>query len=69
MADRDLYCLIESWYIELTFQQQKVQVGDGTIVSRSMHVLVIAFILVNVKSEECPNSLKGNHVVALIDTT
>ena len=57
---------------DATFQQQKVQVkvtGDGTIVSRSMHVLVIAFTLVNVKSKECPNSPRGNHVVALINTT
>ena len=48
---------------DATFQQQKFQVGVGTIVSRSMHVLVIAFILVNVKSKECPNSLRGNHVL------
>ena len=57
---------------DATFQQQKVEVkvtGDGTIVSRSMHVLVIAFTLVNVKSKECPNSQRGNHVVALINTT
>ena len=57
---------------DATVQQQKVQVkvtGDGTIVSRSMHVLVIAFTLINVKSKECPISPRGNHVVALINTT
>ena len=59
-------------FCNLTFQQQKIKVkitGYGTIVSRSMHVLVIAFTLVNVKSEECPNSPRGNHVLALINTT
>ena len=54
------------------FQQSIIQVkitGDGTYVSRGMHILVIAFTLVNVNIEECPNSPRGNHVLALINTT
>ena len=54
------------------FQQSVIQVkitGDGTYVSRGMHILVIAFTLVNIKLEECPNSPRGNHVLALINTT
>ena len=34
-----------------------------------MHILVIAFTLLNVKVEECPNSARGNHMLALINTT
>ena len=51
---------------------RKIQVkitGDGTYVSRSMHTLVIAFTIVNVKGEEFPNSPRGNHILALINTT
>ena len=51
---------------------RKIQVkitGDGTYVSHSMHILVIAFTIVNVKGEEFPNSTRGNHVLALINTT
>jgi len=51
---------------------KKIQVkitGDGTYVSRSMHILVIAFTIVNVLGEEFPNSPRGNHVLALINTT
>ena len=54
------------------FRQSVIQVkitGDGTYVSRGMHILVIAFTLVNVLVEECPNSPRGNHVLALINTT
>ena len=50
----------------------KIQVkitGDGMYVSCSMHILVIAFTIVNVKGEEFPNSSRGNHVLALINTT
>ena len=50
----------------------KIQVkitGDGTYVSRNMHILVIAFTIVNVKGEDFPNYPRGNHVLALINTT
>ena len=40
--------------------------GDGTCVSRSMHVVVIGFTLIGTK--EYPNSPHGNHVLALINT-
>ena len=40
--------------------------GDGTCVSRSMHVVVIAFTIIGTK--EHPNSPGGNHVLALINT-
>jgi len=52
---------------DLTFQQQKIKVkitGDGAVVSKSIHALIISFTLVNVKSEECPNSPRENHVLA-----
>jgi len=52
---------------DVIFQQQKVQskiTGDGKIDSRSMHVLVIAFTLVNMKSKECPNSSRGKPCVS-----
>ena len=32
-------------------------------------MLVIAFTLVNVKVEEHPNAPRGNHVLALVNTT
>ena len=54
------------------FQQSVIQVkitGDGIYVSRGMHILVIAFTLVNIKLEERPNSPRGKHVLALINTT
>lgn len=40
--------------------------GDGTCVSRSMHVVVIGFTIIGTK--EFPNSPGGNHVLALINT-
>ena len=40
--------------------------GDGTRVSRSMHIVVIAFSILNVN--ENPNSPGGNHVIALLNT-
>ena len=41
--------------------------GDGTSISRSIHLLVIAFTLV--EDEPQPNFPKGNHAIALINTT
>jgi len=41
--------------------------GDGTRVSRSMHLVVIAFSILNVENEN-PNSPGGNHVIALVNT-
>ena len=41
--------------------------GDGTSVSRSMHLVVIAFTLV--EDEPNPNAPRGNHTIALINTT
>ena len=40
--------------------------GDGTCVSRSMHIVVIAFTIIG--SKENPNSPGGNHVLALVNT-
>jgi len=41
--------------------------GDGTVVSRSLHLVVIAFsLLVN---EENPNSPNGTRAIALLNTT
>ena len=40
--------------------------GDGTQVSRSMHLVVIAFSILNVGNEN-PNSPGGNHVIALVN--
>ena len=42
--------------------------GDGTVVSRSLHLLVVAFSIVDV-NEENPNAPSGNHIVALLNTT
>ena len=39
--------------------------GDGTQVSRSMHILVIAFTIID--GTENPNSPVGNHVIALLN--
>ena len=39
--------------------------GDGTNVSRSMHILVIAFTILD--GSENPNSPGGNHVIALLN--
>ena len=39
--------------------------GDGTRVSRSMHIIVIAFSILN--GNENPNSPGGNHVIALLN--
>ena len=41
--------------------------GDGTSVSRSMHLVVVAFTLV--EDESNCNSPKGNHTIALVNTT
>ena len=41
--------------------------GDGTVVSRSLHVVVIAFSLM--VDEEIPTSPNGNHAIALINAT
>ena len=41
--------------------------GDDTSISCSIHLVVIAFTLV--ENEPQPNSPKGNHVIALINTT
>ena len=41
--------------------------GDGTVVSRSLHLVVIAFSLFT--DEENPRSLSGNHTIALLSTT
>lgn len=41
--------------------------GDGMAVSRSMHLVVIAFTLV--EDEPNPNAPRGNHTIALINTT
>ena len=40
--------------------------GDGTQISRSMHILVIAFTISN--ESENPNSPGGNHVIALLNS-
>lgn len=40
--------------------------GDGTQVSRSMHLLVIAFTILN--GSENPNSPGGNHIIAMINS-
>ena len=40
--------------------------GDGTCVSRSMHVVMIEFTIIG--SKESPNSPGGNHVLTLINT-
>lgn len=40
--------------------------GDGTRVSRSMHIVAIAFSILN--GNENPNSPGGNHVIALLNT-
>ena len=40
--------------------------GDGTCVSCSMHVIVIAFAIIG--SKESPNSSRGNDVLALVNT-
>ena len=40
--------------------------GDGTVVSRSLHLVVIAFSLI--LDEESPTSPNGNHTIALINT-
>ena len=40
--------------------------GDGTKVSRSMHILVIAFTVLD--GMENPNSPIGNHVIALLNS-
>jgi len=42
--------------------------GDGAVVSRSLHFLVVAFSIVDVK-EENTNPPSGNHIVALLNTT
>ena len=42
--------------------------GDGTSISRSVHLVVIAFSLIDFK-EENPSSPYGCHVIALINTT
>ena len=48
-------------------QYIKVKItGDGTSVSRSMHLVVIAFTLV--EDEPNPNAPKGNHTIALLNT-
>ena len=39
--------------------------GDGTQVSRSMHILVIAFTILD--GSENPNSPTGNHVIAMLN--
>ena len=41
--------------------------GDGTVVSRSLRLVVIAFSLL--VEEENPNSPNGNHTIALIKST
>lgn len=41
--------------------------GDGTVVSRSLHLVVIAFSLL--VDEENPNSPNGTHTIALLNTT
>ena len=41
--------------------------GDGTVISRSMHLVVIAFSLLH--EDENPNSPNGNHAIALLQTT
>ena len=41
--------------------------GDGTVLSRSLHLVVIAFSLI--LDEEIPTSPNGNHTIALINTT
>ena len=41
--------------------------GDGTVVSRSVHLVVIAFAIVDAHNN--PNSPRGNHTIALINTT
>jgi len=40
--------------------------GDGTRVSYSMHILVIAFAISD--GNENPNSPGGNHVIAMLNT-
>ena len=40
--------------------------GDGTKVSRSMHILVLAFTILD--GNENPNSPTGNHVIAMFNT-
>lgn len=41
--------------------------GDGKAISRSMHLVVIAFTLV--EDEPNPNAPRGNHTIALLNTT
>ena len=42
--------------------------GDGTSISRSVHLVVIAFTLVE-SQVASPNSPKGNYTLSLIKTT
>lgn len=53
------YCKSQCLKVKIT--------GDGTSVSCSMHLVVIAFTLV--EDEPQPNAPKGNHTIALINTT
>lgn len=39
--------------------------GDGTQVSRSMHVLVLAFTILD--GDENPNSPSGNHIISMLN--
>ena len=41
--------------------------GDGTVISRSMHLVVIVFSLLH--EDENPNSPNGNYTIALLQTT
>jgi len=41
--------------------------GDGTRVSRSMHIIVIVFNVLC--GDENPNSPSGNHAIALLNLT
>ena len=41
--------------------------GDGTVVSRNVHLVVIAYTIIDTHGN--PNSPRGNHTIALINTT
>jgi len=42
--------------------------GDGTVVSRSLHLVAVAFSIFDVE-EENHNAPSGNHTIALLNTT
>ena len=43
--------------------------GDGTVVSRSLHLVYVVIAFSLILDEESPTSPNGNHTIALINTT